>query len=105
MNDPLASDQSVRRLDEGAVSDKDRRESHEAMENRHKLRHGSHFHALRKYAADGATNSECENQNSHRFQFESENRREQRDRHADHAIKISTARSFLITEATQAKDE
>ncbi len=92
------------RIEKGGIAHQSGRQPHQAVKNRHQLRHLGHLDPPSENKAYHAAKRQRSNENCV-VPLDSSNRGDQRNGHSQHAIKISPACGFLITQSPQCKDE
>ena len=93
------------RIHEAGEAHEHGRETDEAVQNSHKLRHLGHLHALGQQETNGSTDQQCKNQLDVVLRDNTENRRQQRDGHADNAVPVTPSSSFLVGQSAERQDE
>ncbi len=93
------------RIHETGEADKDGGKTDQAVQDSHKLRHLGHLHSPREYQADAAAREQGEDQLDIVLGDDSENGREQCDRHADDAVPVALASRFLVGQSAERQDE
>ena len=92
------------RIEIGGVAHQNGSQPHQAVKNRHQLRHLGHLDPSGEDKAHHAAKRQRSNKNCV-VPLDSSYRGNQRDCHSQHAIKISPPCGFLITQSPQCKDE
>ena len=106
MNRQLHTDKVLVRVHEAGITNGDRRCTHEAVQNSHQLRHLRHLHTARQNNADAATDQQHHQQNRKVLRdIFTENRRQQRDRHADDSVPVAAACGFLVRQAAKGENK
>ena len=93
------------RIHEIGKPDSDSRQTHEAVQDRHELRHLRHLNAASSNEADAATDQKRDDQFDVGPLDDAPDRGDQRDRHTDNAVPVAAASRLLVRQPAQGKDE
>ena len=92
-------------LGSGFGADCDRSRADQAVQDCYQFRHLRHLHATGQNDADTSTNEQRNEQYFVMSLYNTEDRRQQRDRHTDNAVPVAASCSFLVRQAAQRENK